>query len=183
MRNVSWEKIRTQTLLAHKRLTVVEDEVKLPTGLLTTYLRFENYAEYPTIIAEAADGRVLVIEEYSYPVDETLLQFPEGSMGPGESVVEAASRELAEEAGMAADNFEVIGFNYHSHRRTAAKNYIVLATGLSENLEHKPDIEEGDIRCRWLTAESIWRHINDHKIKQKNFLAAWAMYQSRKQVL
>ncbi|MCB9832030.1 MAG: NUDIX hydrolase [Planctomycetes bacterium] len=53
------------------------------------------------------DGSVTLIRQYRHALGRTLWEFPAGRVEPDESPLEAARRELAEEAGLAAA--EIIG--------------------------------------------------------------------------
>ena len=163
--------------MQHPRLTVVEDDVVLPSGLATTYIRFNDYADYPTLVVKNAEGMILLNREYAYPPDKVLFQFPEGSQEKGETLLEAAQRELGEEAGLRAGKLTVLGTNYHYHRRTEAMSHIVLAEELAEYTA-LGDPEEVGIISSWHTEDEIWQMIKSGKIVQKNTLAAWATYQA-----
>lgn len=55
------------------------------------------------VIALDADERVLLIDQYRHPVSARLLELPAGLLDvPGESPLDTARRELAEEAGLQA---------------------------------------------------------------------------------
>lgn len=59
------------------------------------------------ILAIDEDDRVLLVEQYRHPVQRRLLEIPAGTLDvPGESALDAAIRELAEEADVIAGNWE-----------------------------------------------------------------------------
>lgn len=97
--SMQWKCQKTKTLFQHSRITIVEDDVKLPSGKVTQYLRFANGGQRVTVIC-LKDNKILLQKEYSYPVNEVLYQFPGGKLEKGESPVEAAKRELVEESGL-----------------------------------------------------------------------------------
>jgi 8-oxo-dGTP pyrophosphatase MutT (NUDIX family) len=170
-----WKKLGSQTLFEHPRLTVVEDEVELPNGKRTKYMLYEGLESYVTVIAEQ-DDKVLLVNEYSYPHDEWLWQFPEGGIEEGEEVTFSAGRELEEEAGVSAKQITQIGMNYDHHRRTKRKNYILRATGLTEVSGGGGDAEEAGIKSEWFTISQINQMIKNGQIVQKNTLAAWPIF-------
>lgn len=176
-----WKRKDTRVLHAHSRLKLVEDTVILPDGEEVEYIRFDDYASYPTVIAINEQGKILLTHEYAYPVNKVLTQFPEGSQEEGESLIDAARRELLEETGFVADNYEIIGENLAYHRRTDAKNYIVLATRNVRQAE-KPETEkeESGITTEWVTEGELWNMLATGKIIHKNAQAAWALYQAHK---
>ena len=58
-------------------MQLVEDEVILPNGSTTRYLREINKSDYVTIAAQY-DDKFVMVYDYSYPNNQTLIQFPEG---------------------------------------------------------------------------------------------------------
>lgn len=174
-----WETISSRVIFEHPRLVLAEDRVLLPGGQEVDYLRFEGAADYATIIPRRDDGRLLLLTEHAYPVNQALLQFPEGVQDGAETPEAAANRELAEEAGLQAGKLTEIGRNLSHHRRSTAVNIIFLAEEL-KSVATKPELEEAGITSKWVRESEIWQLIASGKIVQKNTLAAWAMYQASK---
>lgn len=171
-----WRRSATKILLNHPRLTVVEDAVTLPNGAETSYMRYEGLPDYVTVLAVRNDGKLAFIKEYSYPHDEWLWQFPEGSIEQGESAESTAVRELREEAGLVAGAYRQLGMNYSHHRRSTEKNYIFLATDAHEAGRIGGDIEEQGTELHWFELSEVIRTIAEGDIVQKNALAALALY-------
>jgi ADP-ribose pyrophosphatase len=170
-----WKKLGTQTVFEHPRLTVVEDDVELPNGKQTKYMRYEGLRDYVTIIAYK-DNKVLLVNEYSYPHDEWLWQFPEGDTEPGEDPITSAQRELQEEADLDAALLTELGMNYDHHRRTARKDYIFIARELKAISDVEGDEEEQGIKAEWFDIMEVNEMVASGKIRQKNTLAAWALF-------
>ena len=61
------------------------------------------------VIPVLDDGRLVLVREYRYLNEKYGIQFPGGGVGSGESVAEAAKRELLEESGYATENLIKIG--------------------------------------------------------------------------
>ncbi len=178
-RPAGWVKISTRTIFQHPRLNLVEDRVLIHGGAEIDYLRFENYDDYSTVIPITADGKILMINEYAYPINLELLQFPEGGKGSNETIEQAALRELEEEVGLRAEELIPIGHNLHHHRRSTAKNVVFIAKGLIQTSTNL-DLEETGISAVLLEEKDVWKLIAAGKIIQKNTLAAWSMYQAHK---
>jgi ADP-ribose pyrophosphatase len=171
----SWKRLETETLFTHPRLTVVEDDVELPDGTRTKYMRWEGQKDYVTVIATRI-GEIAMIKEYSYPHDEWLWQFPEGSIEGEESPEESTVRELREEAGLGSDSIERIGMNYGHHRRTTEKNYIMLAGDAYEVEKTGGDVEEQGTELHWVKLNEVKKMMAEGQIKQKNAMAALSLY-------
>ena len=56
-----------------------------------------------------ADGRFLLVRQYRFPLDRWLLEFPAGTLEPGEEPASTIRRELEEETGYRADSLTELG--------------------------------------------------------------------------
>ena len=170
-----WKKLSSIVVYEHPRITLVEDDVLLPNDHKTKYLRFENLADYSTVIAER-DNHIAFIKEYSYPLDRFLLQFPEGSIEEGEEALLTAERELAEEAGLSAAALTKIGESPANHRRSTEVQNIFLAKDVTDIERAAGDIEEVGTETVWVPKADIPAMIRNGEIVQKNALAALSFY-------
>jgi len=169
-----WKKIASKILLDHPRLKVLEDEVELPNGHTTQYLKFETIGNGVTVIAVNSEGKILLQKEYSYPTDEELYQFPGGFVPLGEDLLHGANRELMEEADLKANHLVELGSYYMNNRRSNSKMYVYLGLDLqSESLAG--DLEE-DIQSYWFSEAEIEELIKNSEIKNFSVLAAWSLY-------
>ncbi|MEB3355050.1 MAG: NUDIX hydrolase [Cyanobacteriota bacterium] len=55
------------------------------------------------------DGRVVVLRQYRFAVATRLLEFPAGTLDPGETPLSTMQRELQEEAGYSAERWDPLG--------------------------------------------------------------------------
>ncbi len=175
-----WKKLSSKTLFTHPRLTILEDHVLMQNGEKTNYLVYEKLRDWPTLVAIDEAGKFLLIREHAYPINEILLQFPEGSMKVDELLDDAANRELQEETGFRAEKITLIGYNLKDHRRSLARNFVMAMEDLEQVGIISGDPEELGITVEWLTEDQVWAAIKSGKIIQKNTLAAWATYQASK---
>ena len=171
-----WKKISSKEVFAHPKVTLVEDEVELPSGVRLNYLYSKHIVDGATVICRRPDGKILVQKEYSYPADEHLYQFPGGLLLPDESVDVGANRELMEEAGYQAKVLTVLGDYYYDHRKSKGRMYVFLGENLKEaSLPPDPE-EEGAIESVWFAEEEIESMIQKGEIENSRFLSAWCLY-------
>ena len=52
------------------------------------------------VVPVFSNGDVLLVEQFRYPMRQSLLELPAGKVDPGESPEETAARELEEEVGL-----------------------------------------------------------------------------------
>src|SRR5215212_590343 len=94
-----------QTLLKAKRFSVVEKTVTRADGQVAS-LEYVKHFGSVAILPLLDDGRVCLICSRRLTVGETLIEVPAGTREPDESPLETARRELTEETGYRAMQFE-----------------------------------------------------------------------------
>ncbi len=169
-----WIRKSSIVLLDHPRLKVLEDEVSLPDGKQIKYLRFGKMSDSVTVIAQNEDGRILLLSEYSYPPGRWLLEFPGGSINGLEKPVDAANRELMEEANLKANKLQLLGKYFINNRRSDALMYVFLAT-MVEGAFLEKDVEE-DFNIYWHGIVEIDEKIISGGITNCHVLAPWSMF-------
>jgi len=157
-------------------MAVYEDEVELPSGIKTSYIRIDKIKDVAMIIPVNTEGKIFVQKEYSYPPDEWLYQFPGGGLEPSESPKDGAIRELSEEANLTG-NLHELGWFYVDNRRKSSKFYVYVATNLTEMIGEKDDEEE--FINFWFSEAEIEKLIQTGEMKNYSFLAGWALYKSK----
>ena len=70
---------------------------------------FLRTSDYVTVLAVTTEGSVLLVEQYRPAVGAQTLELPSGHVEDGESPEAAARRELAEETGYEARQFDLLG--------------------------------------------------------------------------
>ena len=105
------------------------DLVEQPDGSEKRYY----WAELPpaAVIVAVTDGELLFVEQYRPTIRETQYELPAGVVEPGESFVEAAARELQEEAGFDPGETELLEEFWCSTGLLRHRRGIVLATELT----------------------------------------------------
>lgn len=112
------------------------------------------------ILALDADGNVVLINQYRHPVRARLDELPAGILDhPGESALEAAKRELAEEAHLGARDWAVLVDIYSSPGFTDEAVRVFLARDLYDvQDDFTPEHEEASLSVyREPLAEAVRR--------------------------
>ncbi|MEN2982728.1 MAG: NUDIX hydrolase [Thermus sp.] len=113
--------------------------------------RYEIVEHKPAVAVLALkEGKMLFVRQPRPAVGLAPLEIPAGLMEAGESPLEAAKRELAEEAGLTGDLSYLFSF-YVSPGFTDEKTHVFLAENLRE-AQATPDEDEA-IEVVWLEPE------------------------------
>ena len=175
-----WKQLSSKVIFKHPRLTLVEDDVLLPNGKKTKYLKYQsNGGGAVTIICQRLDGKILFQKEYSYPPNQQLLQFPGGAIDSGEDPKVAANRELSEEMGYRGKDLKLIGSYLANNRRSDLSFFIFLTTSFTKTQTKRESTEEG-MEELWFSEDEIKKMISKGQIINCHTLASWAVFKSRK---
>lgn len=105
-------KVTSSTVqLVTRKFSVVEDELELPDGRAATV----NIVKHPgavVILPRDSNGDLLLIRQYRHALRAELLEFPAGTLEPGEAPLKCAQREIAEETGFRAEQWSELGELY-----------------------------------------------------------------------
>jgi len=126
-------------------------------------------------------NRVLLVKQYRLPALRCLWELPAGRVDPGETVLQAARRELREETGYRARKMQKLAEFWASPGFLAEKMTIYLATGLTAG-EQKP-MEDERIETRWFTVAEIDKLMESGKISDAKTMIGflkWQRYLVRK---
>jgi rSAM/selenodomain-associated transferase 1 len=120
---------------------VVRDRLLHRNGTATSY----TYLATPRavfVVPVTPGGDVVFVRQYRHPVRDWTLEVPAGSVEDGETPVEAAKRELAEEAGGTAAEWRHLTTFYSSSAHLSLRSDAFLATGVALDSPRPDDGEE-----------------------------------------
>ena len=105
---------------AKSRLFLIEEmQLRFSNGVERTYERLASRGHGAVMMIPVdADGNLLLIREYAGGINDYTLSLPKGAIDSGESMFEAADRELKEEVGFGAKRIEFL------KELTTAPNYM-----------------------------------------------------------
>jgi nudix-type nucleoside diphosphatase (YffH/AdpP family) len=151
---------REQEIYAGRVVTLQLKHLRQPDGRVVLREVVEH-APGAAVVAVDADGNVLLVRQSRPAVDARVLELPAGLVDPGESPVECAARELAEETGYAAGRLEPLVRFYSSPGFCTELLYLFVASGLEPSAMPRDEDEEEDIEVvRLPLADAIVRVLN-----------------------
>lgn len=96
-----WTTLESRTVYRNRWMSVREDFVRMPDGRTTIY-GVVRCADAVGVLPFLDPDTVLMVRQYRYVARRVTWEMPTGGVHPGESLEEAAQRELAEETGYRA---------------------------------------------------------------------------------
>jgi 8-oxo-dGTP pyrophosphatase MutT (NUDIX family) len=124
-----WRTVGAREVYRNPWLSVTEYEVIRPDGQLGIY-GVVDPGDNVTIVALEDDERVWLVREFLYPLQTTEWFLPTGAIERGEEPLAAAQRELAEETGLRAESWTLLGVYSLSPGISSQIGHIFLARGL-----------------------------------------------------
>lgn len=130
------------------------------------------------IILPIEDGRIWLVEQFRYTIQERALELPQGGWEMEIDDPEALARgELKEETGLDAAEMTYLGFLWIAYGFSRQKQHVFLATRLTMK-DRDPDDEEHDLIIHNKSLSEFEQMMLNGTIRDASTLAAWGLYLS-----
>ncbi|MBR5097857.1 MAG: NUDIX hydrolase [Spirochaetales bacterium] len=151
-------------------LHVYKDNILLPNGNKST----REYIKHPGAVAIVAlddKNRIAIEHQFRYPFSAELIEIPAGKLDYiGENPLSAAERELREETGITASEFEYMGPFYPTCAYSNEVIHLYWAKGLSYGDRDLDDDES--INVEMMDIKDVVRMILEGKVQDGKTQAA-----------
>ncbi len=157
--NGKWSTLSSRKVYSNQFIEVVEDQVTKPDGSKGIY----GFVKVPgTVGVVAIDDKsnILLCKQYRYIFREDSWEIPRGFVERNESSLEAARRELAEEAGVKCKTIRLLGSLRLSIGLIDEEAKIYIARGLTSVLSK--DEEISDVKS--VSLENVLKMIKSQEI-------------------
>lgn len=127
--------VASEEIFEGQIIKVRRDTVKLPNGGLST----REIVEHPggvAVVALDQDNCVYMVRQYRHPFEQVILEIPAGKLDQNEDPFDCCVRELQEETGLTAGQFDYLGAFMLSPGFCREWIHIYLARDLSAGQAH-----------------------------------------------
>jgi 8-oxo-dGTP pyrophosphatase MutT (NUDIX family) len=155
----SWPVVSSEKLAEGIVVSVRRDQVEMPEGDVAGREVIEHPGAVGIVALDEA-GQVLLIRQYRHPAGRLLWEIPAGLRDvAGEPPLVTARRELLEEAGYLAADWQVLADFFTSPGITSERLRVYLARGLRRvpdaEREYVPDHEEAHLTVEWAPLDVV----------------------------
>jgi ADP-ribose pyrophosphatase len=165
--------LETLAALDARKLRFEVNRVALPLGLEGTF-GIVRHPGASLAVPVLEDGRVLVLRQYRFAVATRLLEFPAGTLDPGEDPLSTMRRELQEEAGYSAERWDPLGTMLPCPGYSDEVIHLFLARELTPLVERPAGDDDEDLEVLTMTPAELDAALasGDEYLDGKS-LAAW----------
>ena len=165
--------ISSQELLKTKIFTVVEEVANDPSGF---EIKRAIVAHSGSAVMMAVDEqeRILLVRQFRLPAEQELWELPAGRIDPGESALDAAKRELREEAGIEAGKWRALVSFWASPGYVDEKMTVFLAEQLTHGKQEP--MEDERIEVGWFTKNELTNMIRGGEIVDAKTIAGFFVW-------
>ena len=122
-------RLSSRRVYTGKVLSLDVDDVEEPGGVHTRR-EVVRHSGSVAVLAIQDDGKIVLVRQYRYPVDDFVWELPAGRLDAGESPEQAAQRELQEEIGYKAGRLQKMAFFHTTPGFCDESMHVFRATGL-----------------------------------------------------
>lgn len=180
-----WQRLDQQPIYANAWISVTHENVITPAGTPGIYGVVHFKSRAIGIIPIDAEGYTWLVRQFRYTLNQHLWEIPMGGGALNEDPLPAAQRELREETGMSATQWQEIMRLHISKSVTDEEGVVFVARGLSSGAQQL-ETTEADLEVLRLPLSEAIQWVMEGKITDVVSCAAllkvWALSQRVEQV-
>lgn len=145
--------VDSEIVLEAPILAVRRDQVRMPGGNISAREIVEHFGAVAVVAADE-DNRLYLLSQWRQAAGKRLVELPAGLLDVAdEDPLEAAKRELVEEAGLEAESWSLLTDMFSSPGFAEEAVRIYLARGLRTVDKPEAHDEEADMTASWVPVE------------------------------
>lgn len=107
--SMRWNTLSSRTIIRDRWVNLRADDCVRADGTRIAPFYVNELPDFVVVAAVTEDGKFVMIYQYRHAIDKVILEVPAGCLEPGESMEQAAARELLEETGYRAEKLTFLG--------------------------------------------------------------------------
>ncbi|QTA87448.1 NUDIX domain-containing protein [Desulfonema magnum] len=174
-------KVNKRTTLHQGRVfKIVTENITLSNGV-TIDMEIVHHPGASAIVPLSDRGTVIMVRQYRHAIGDYIWEIPAGTLGPEEAPLACAKRELTEETGFSANNWQKLGEITPIPAYSDERIHLFLATDLSpaeQNLDEDEILNVHEIKFDEAMEMVYKGKIQDSKSISGLFMAKHICFQS-----
>jgi 8-oxo-dGTP pyrophosphatase MutT (NUDIX family) len=160
-----WKTLASRYVVRDRWMSLRADRCETANGIVLDPYYVQEVDDWAQVVAFDAADRILVISQYRHGAGQVFTELPCGGIERGEPPIEAASRELLEETGCAADSLEELPVMFPNPARYDNRIFTFTASGTRQVQEQQLDATE-DIEFEFLALPEVLALIDSGSFSQ-----------------
>jgi len=158
-----WKVIDSKYLFKEKWLTLRNDRCLTASGVIIDPYYIRESADWVQVVAFDEGDRILTVRQYRHGEGRISLEVPGGIVESGETPLEAAKRELLEETGCQAEQYEYLIPLNPNPAEQANTLHSFMAFGTRQVQPPDPDLTE-NIEFSFMTVQELLSQIDQGNV-------------------
>ena len=130
------------------------EKIELPIGIKSTF-GLIRHPGASLAVPITNDGQVILLRQYRFAVEQRILEFPAGTLESNEEPLTAMKRELGEETGYEASNWDSLGEMFPCPGYSDEIIHLFLARNLTPIKDRPKGDDDEDIEIIHMTKEEL----------------------------
>jgi len=142
------ELLNSEVAISNPWTKIVKEDLKFSSGNQGEYLIVEREMALMIIVLHLVDGQYFtyIVEQYRYPINQKIWQFPMGTNEEGKDMAEHAKQELKEETGLVVGGLIKVGEYFVDPGLSRQKCTVFIAEDVvSQGEQELEETEQGMI--------------------------------------
>ena len=156
-----------------KKIKFEINRIKLPIGIEGTF----GIIKHPgasLAVPITKEGKVVILRQYRFAVSRRILEFPAGTLEEGEDPLTSMKRELAEEAGYQANEWQNLGQMLPCPGYSNEIIHMFIAQELTSLKERPPGDADEDLEVLHMSPAELDQSLaSDDEALDGKSIAAW----------